>query len=488
MNEIEFMDSTARDGIQSLWALRLTTPEALAIAPAMDEAGFKVIDFGGIPGWMYHARFLKEDYWEKLRLTCGAITRTPLNMWLRSRGVHEFGSLPKPHALVKLWIKRWCDYGIRRVSFIEEENDYSNIPELVQYVQAQGAQTQTSLLYALSPIHTNEYYAQKAHEAVATGTDVIEIKDQCGILTPERTRTLIPAITKSVNGKVELQFQTHCNTGLGLLCSLEAIKLGIKTIRSCLPPLAEGSSNPSTLSIIRNAEYLGYTSKLKRDALQAISDHFYYIAQKEGLPIGTPQEYDAFYYEHQVPGGVMGSLRWQLAQLKSEHRFNDVLKEVAQVRKDLGYPIMVTPASQYIVAQATMNVLGGERYKNINDEVIQKVVSKYAIKTLGQTDPALVDRIMKLPKTQEILDWKPDQLSLEDMRREFGEDLSDDEFLFRTAVPLEYIEAMRAAGPIKTNYPRGDKPFLALLYELLQRKKSYIHIKKNDISLTLIKH
>ncbi len=161
MNEIEFMDSTARDGIQSLWALRLTTPEALAIAPTMDEAGFKVIDFGGIPGWMYHARFLKEDYWEKLRLTCEAITKTPLNMWLRSRGVHEFGSLPKPHALVKLWIKRWCDYGIRRVSFIEEENDYSNIPELVKYVQAQGAQTQTSLLYALSPIHTDEYYAQK---------------------------------------------------------------------------------------------------------------------------------------------------------------------------------------------------------------------------------------------------------------------------------------------------------------------------------------
>jgi oxaloacetate decarboxylase (Na+ extruding) subunit alpha len=488
MNEIEFMDSTTRDGIQSLWALRLTAAEALAIAPTMDEAGFKVIDYAGIPGWMYSTRFLKEDYWERLRLISGAITKTPLNMWLRSRGVTDFTSLPKPHALTKLWIKRWCDYGIRRVSFIEEENDYSNIPDLVKYVQAQGAKTHASLLYALSPIHTDEYYGRKAREAVETGTDVIEIKDQCGILTPERVRTLIPTVIKSVTGEADLQFQTHCNTGLGLLCSLEAIRLGIKTIRSCLPPLCEGTSNPNTLSIIRNAEYLGYTSKLKMDVLKAISDHFTYIAKKEGLPIGSPQEFDAFYYEHQVPGGVMATLRWQLSQLKSEHRFNDVLREVAQVRKDLGYPIMVTPASQYIVAQATMNVLGGERYKNINDEVIQKVVSKYAVKTLGETDPALKARIMNLPKTQEILDWKPVQPSLEEMRREYGEGLSDDEFLYLTAVPIEYINAMRAAGPIKATYPRGDKPFMALLYELMQRKRSYIHIKKDDFSVTLIKH
>ena len=488
MNEIEYVDSTTRDGIQSLWAMRLTAPEALAIAPTMDEAGFKVIDYRGIPAWRYSAQFYKEDEWERLRLISAAITKTPLNMWLRSRGVTDFTSFPKPHALVKLWIKKWCDYGIRRVSFIEEENDYSNIPELVKYVQSEGAQVQISLLYSLSPIHTDEYYAKKAREAVATGGNVIEIKDQSGLLTPERTKTLVPAVLESINGEAELQFQTHCNTGLGLLCTLEAIKQGVRTVRSCLPPLAEGSSNPNTLSIMRNAEYLGYTSKLKMDALKAISDHLFYVAKKEGLPIGAPVEYDAFTYEHQIPGGVLATLRWQLSQLKSEHRFNDVLKEVAQVRTDLGYPIMVTPASQYIVAQATMNVMAGERYRSISDEVIQKVVVDSAVKPLGQIDPALLDKIMNLPRTQELLKWKPVQPSLEEMRHEFGEGLSDDEFLLRTAVPMEFIESMRAAGPIKTNYPRGDKPFLALLYELLQRKRSYIDIKKNDFSLTLIKH
>jgi oxaloacetate decarboxylase (Na+ extruding) subunit alpha len=488
MNEIEYIDSTTRDGIQSLWALRFTAAEALAIAPIMDEAGFKVIDFSGIPAWRYSAQFLKEDYWERVRLMGQAVTKTPLNMWLRSRGVTDFTSFPKPHALVKLWIKRWREYGIGMVSFIEEENDYGNIPELVKYIHEQGMQVRVSLLYSLSPIHTDEYYAQKAREAVATGTKIIEIKDQCGVLTPERVRTLVPVVLNSVNGEAEVHFQTHCNTGLGLLCTLEAIKLGIKTVRSCLPPMAEGSSNPSTLSIMRNAKYMGYDSHLNTTALQTISDHMFYIAKKEGLPIGTPQEFDAFYYEHQVPGGVMGSLRWQLTQLKNGHRFEEVLREVAQVRKDLGYPIMVTPASQYIVAQATMNVLSGKPYKSINDEVIQKVVLDYAVKAPGQVDPALLEKIMNLPRTQEILTWKPVQPSLEEMRQEYGEGLSDDEFLMRTTVPMEYIEPMRAAGPIKTNYPRGDNPYMTLLYELMQKKKSYIHVKKDDFNVTLIKH
>jgi oxaloacetate decarboxylase alpha subunit len=488
MNEIEFVDSTTRDGMQSLWAMRMPAAEALAIAPVMDEAGFKVIDFSGIPAWRYSAQFHKEDQWERVRRICSAITKTPLNMWMRSRGLNDFTSFPKPHSLAKLWIKRWCDYGIRRISFIEEENDYGNIPELVKYVQGKGAQVQVSILYSLSPIHTDEYYARKAREAVETGADVLEIKDQSGLLTPERTRTLVPAILKSVNGDAEVQFQTHCNTGLGLLCTLEAIKQGIKTVRSSLPPLAEGGSNPNTFSIIRNIEALGFTHKLKMDALKAISDHFFYIAKKEGLPIGAPVEYDAFTYEHQIPGGVLGTLRWQLSQLKCEHRFNDVLKEVAQVRKDMGYPIMVTPASQYIVAQATMNIMSGERYKSISDEVIQKLVLDSAVKPSGEIDSALLEKIMKLERTQEILKWKPVQPTLEEMRREFGEDLSDDEFLFRTAVPIEHIESMRAAGPMKTDYVRGDKPFMTLIYELMQRKKRYIHVKKNDLSLTLIKH
>lgn len=151
------------------------------------------------------------------------------------QGRHRLHKLPQTPGLGQIMDKKVVSSRIGRVSFIEEENDYSNIPELVKYAQGEGAQIQVSLLYSLSPVHTDEYYAKKVREAVATGAEVIEIKDQSGLLTPDRTKTLVPAVSDSINGDAELQFQTHCNTGLGLLCTLEAIKLGIKTIRSCLP-------------------------------------------------------------------------------------------------------------------------------------------------------------------------------------------------------------------------------------------------------------
>ena len=215
MNEIEFMDSTARDGIQSLWAIRLTAPELLAIAPVMDEAGFKVIDYAGLTNWRYDARFLHEDAWERLRLVCQAITKTPLNMWIRSRGLTDFGSAPKPRALAKLWMKRWFHYGIRRITFLEEENDYGNIPELVEYAKAEGVETVAPLMYSLSPFHTDEYYAQKARDAIDAGVDVIEIKDQGGLLTPERTRTFVSAIKESVNGEVDLPVSNPLHDRIG---------------------------------------------------------------------------------------------------------------------------------------------------------------------------------------------------------------------------------------------------------------------------------
>lgn len=486
MSEIRFIDSTTRDGVQSLWALRLTTPQFLAIAPVMDSAGFKAIEcpMGGPGGWNFAPRFLDEHPWERFRLICGAIKRTPLRMWMRSRGLHDFSSFPKPHALAKLWLSRWAHYGVRHVIFLEEENDFGNIPELVRHAKSLGMGVSTPIMYSLSPVHTPEYYVRKAKEAIAAGTDVIEIKDQGGLLTPETTRSFVQAIQEGSEGKVDLEFQTHCTTGLGLLSTLEAIRHGITSIRSCLPPLAEGSSNPSTVAIMRNAAYMGHTTGLDPAALQSISEHFTYVAKKEGLPMGAPREYDVFTYDHQVPGGVQGTLRWQLAQLKSEHRFDEVLAETAQVRKDMGYPIMVTPASQFIVAQATMNVLSGERYKTVCDEVIEKLVLKSAIQPPGTPDPGLMDRIMKLPRTHQILERKHVQPSLEEMRRELGEDLSDDDFLFRTAASKEYFDAVRGKS-IRSDYPRGDNALMTLLQELMQRKRSSIEIRKGDLYVSL---
>jgi oxaloacetate decarboxylase alpha subunit len=181
----------------------------------------------------------------------------------------------------------------------------------------------------------------------------------------------------------------------------------------------------------------------------------------------------------------MGTLKWQLSQLGNIHRLEEVLRETAQVRKDLGYPIMATPASQFIVAQATMNVLGGGQYKNICDEIIQKSVAEYAVKPPGPIDTNLMDKIMSLPRTAELLNAQHQKPSIEELRHEIGEDLSDDEFLLRLVVPEEYIIAARAAGPMRLDYLKEDKPVLTLIQELMQSKKRHIHIKKKDLSLTL---
>lgn len=486
MSEIKIVDSTVRDGVQSLWGMRLKTAELLAVASKMDNAGYKAIEgmYGGVI-FNYAARFLKEDPWEKFRLISQTITKTPLNVAIRSRNMLDFAPAPKPRSLAELWISRYIHYGIKRIGFLEDENDYANIPELIKHTQENGAEALVYLMYTPSPIHTDEYYANKAKEAVEMGIDIIEIKDPGGLLTPDRTRTLVPAIQNAVKKDTQIEFQSHCNTGLGLLCSLEAVKLGVDAIRSCLPPLAEGSSLPNTRSIIKNARYLGYSSNLDEKLLDEISAHFHYVAKREQLPIGQPLEYDASFFEHQIPGGVMGTLKNQLAQLKAGDRFEDVLKETAQVRKDMGYPIMVTPTSQFVVAQATINVLSGEPYKEICREVIEKTLAPYTVHPPGKIDAGLLDKMMKYPLTQEILDSNHKTPSLEEMRKNLGEDLSDDEFLLRLVVPEEHIQKARAAGPIQVQYTRDEKPFLTLLQELVQQKRQYVHIQKKNFSLTL---
>ena len=202
------------------------------------------------------------------------------------------------------------------------------------------------------------------------------IEDASGILTPERTRELISIVQRNCAG-IPLEFHCHCNSGLAPLCYLEAIQAGVTTVHTAVAPLANGTSLPSTESILKNARRLGFTSDLDEDALAAVSAHFRKIAEKENLPIGAPREYDLFHFDHQVPGGMMTNLTRQLRELGMEHRLDEILQEVVQVRKEFGYPVMATPYSQIVGVQAVENVVSGERYKKIPDETI-----KYALQLL----------------------------------------------------------------------------------------------------------
>jgi oxaloacetate decarboxylase alpha subunit len=379
--------------------------------------------------------------------------------------------------------------GIKRVQ-LHEINDFGfRLSQNVQFARDAGLKVVLALIYSHSPKHTNEYYAKKAQEAMKLKPDIIYLKDPGGLLTPERTKTLIPVIFQNING-MPFELHSHCTTGLAPLCYLEAIRLGVKTLHTCIPPLANSSAQPSMVNIASNARFMGYTPTITdEEAIEPITAHFRYIARREGLPIGAPVEYNAYQYMHQVPGGVISTLREQLTRIKMQHRLGEVLEETIQVRKDLGYPVMVTPFSQHVVTQATINVMLGERYKEVIEELIQYAVGFWGEEAKSAIEPNLMDRIMSLPRAKEIANWEPPEPSIKEMRQKYGgPGISDEELLLRYMGREEELEAVRAAGPIK-EYPSTRTPLLALIRELTKQKDSnYISIQKGELSLTIQKY
>jgi oxaloacetate decarboxylase alpha subunit len=458
----------------------MTTAMMLPIAAVMDEVGFEALDFMALISMDWCIRNQQENPWDRLRLISEAMPHTPL---IVGGVLRNFGNVPD--SITEFWALKIAEAGAGRIRINDPCHDIEQITKAIKWSNAAGLMTMVALIYSDSPVHTDEYYANKALEMAKAGAERLFIKDVDGLLTPERTRTLVPAIMKKIDG-IPLEIHGHCTTGLAPLCYLEAIKHGVCTVHTAVSPLANGPSQPSTENILRNARYLGFSPNLNEKALTAVADHFRYVAKREGFPTGIPVEYDPFQYEHQVPGGMMSNYRAELARRGLDGHLKEILKEIARIRKELGYPIMVTPLSQYIGAQAVLNHTAGERYTIVTDEIIKFVLGHYG-EIAGEVDKDVIDRINKLPRTRELLNWEPPEKSLEELRREFGPELTDEEFLLRVlSSNQEAVDHVLAAGPKNYDYPRGDKPVLALLQELvMQKHAAYIQIKKDNFSLTL---
>lgn len=424
MKEIGFIDTTLRDAPQSLWNGKMTTAMISPIAPTIDEVGFESLDFMMLAGLDWITRYLHENPWERMRLMAKAMPNTPLIV-----GGVLCGLGTVPDSVLKLWMKLVVDAGMRRIRVNEPWHDLPRIRNQIKWSKAAGLTTMVSLIYTHSPVHTDEYYAKKAKEVAKAGPDIVFIKDVGGLLTPERTQTLVPAIMKNIDG-IPLEIHGHCTTGLSPLCYLGAIKLGVTGVHTASSPLANGPSQPSAENILSNVRRLGYSPNINEKPLKAIADHFRGIAEKEGFPIGSPVEYDLFQYEHQVPGGMMSNYKFELSQKGLENRLEEVLQETALIRKEFGYPIMVTPISQFVGAQAMLNVLGGERYKLVTNETIKYLLGHYG-EIVGPVDKGLRDKIMGLPMTKKLLDWEPPQPSIEELRQKFGADISEEELVLR---------------------------------------------------------
>jgi pyruvate carboxylase len=224
-------------------------------------------------------------------------------------------------------------------------------------------------------------------------------------------------------------------------------------------PLANGTSLPATETVLKNLKRLGYQCDLDEEALAAVSAHYRQIAEKEGLPLGRPMEYDVYYLEHQVPGGMMTNLTRQLREIKMEDRLGEILEEVIRVRKDFGYPVMATPYSQIVGAQAFENVVSGERYRTVTDESIKYVLGYYGEPAVA-VEPALKDRVMSLPRAKELLEWQPEGFlkSVQELREELGPELSDDDLLLKILIPGRPVRRAQQATPAAGQAASGAAP------------------------------
>ncbi len=436
MNKIEFVDQTIRDAQQSLWGFTMRTDHMVPIAEMMDKVGYRAIATVGSQAFTVQVRTLNEDPWERIRVLSRLITKTPL------RGSYQIGSLSSfdlstPRDIITLWIKRSVANGIKSFWICDYQTDMEKFVYFARLAKKEGAEVVPALMYTSSPAHNKEHWARKTRlimEAKAC-VDRIMIEDASGVITPDETRELVTTIQKNCEG-LPLEFHSHCNVGLAPLSYLEAIRAGVTTVHTAVAPLANGTSLPSTENILRNARRMGFSSDLDEDALAAVSAHFRKIAEKEGLPIGVPMEYDLFHFDHQVPGGMMTNLKRQLAEVGMGHRLDEILEEVVLVRKELGYPVMATPYSQIVGAQAMENVVSGERYGRVTDEAMKYVLGYYG-EPVAPIDKNVMDRIMNSPQAAKLRNWKPAgyDKSVEELRREIGPELSDDDLLLRVLIP-----------------------------------------------------
>jgi oxaloacetate decarboxylase alpha subunit len=334
---------------------------------------------------------------------------------------------------------------------------------------AAGAQeAMGALTFTVSDIHDDAFYAGLAGQ-MARCPDIgrVYIKDPAGLLTPDRARTLIPAVKQQL-GTVPLELHSHCTLGLSPLTYLAAPDLGVSVLHVACGPLANGSSLPDAQRITANLRELGHRVDIGDHQVALAASYFARLAAAESRPAGQPGQFDASFLRHQVAGGVMTTTHRQLTELGLADRFDAVIAEVADVRAELGHPIMVTPFPQIVCSQALYNVIGKTRYGTVPDQVIRYVLGRFGRPT-GPVDPDVKDRILALPRAKQLLN-EPPPPGLAELRARFP-GTGDEEMLLRAVMPAAEVDAMLAAGPV-TPERRHYNPDLTAILDLLARLRS----------------
>ncbi len=386
---LRITDTTLRDGHQSLWATRMRTDDIIDIIDTIDNVGYYSLEVWGGATFDVCLRYLYEDPWERLRLIKSKAKNTSLQMLMRGQNIVGYKNYPDD--LVERFVMAAHDNGIDIFRVFDALNDSRNLEAAIRAIKKCGAHAQGALSYTISPVHTIKRYVKDAKEQVDMGIDSLCIKDMAGLLSPTMSKDLVTALQKELN--IPIQIHCHSTSGMAYSAYLDGVKAGAGAVDCAISSLAGFSSQPPVETIIAMFSETKHEVNLDIDALRKVNKYFSDLSPKRCKPRTFEPVIDSEILIHQIPGGMISNFRSQIEQQGAIEKLSAALEEVAIVRKDLGYPPLVTPTSQIVGTQAVMNVLTGERYKMVPQEVKNYVKGMYG-RPPAPIDPKLVKKIL----------------------------------------------------------------------------------------------
>jgi len=422
MQKVHITDVILRDAHQSLIATRLRTEDMLPACPMLDDIGYWSLECWGGATFDACLRFLKEDPWERLHKLKQALPKTRLQMLLR--GQNLLGYRHYSDDVVQKFIAKAAENGMDVFRIFDALNDVRNLKTAIEATKATGKHAQGTICYTTSPVHNTASFVELAKDLANLGCDSIAIKDMAGLLTPYAASELVKALKDAVD--LPLHLHCHATSGLAEMCQLKAIEAGCQHIDTAISSWAGGTSHPPTESLVAALRGTPYDTGLDLDKLQAVNSYFAEVRKKYRRYESEFTGIDTQVHVFQVPGGMISNLANQLKERNALDRIGEVYKEIPLVRKDLGYPPLVTPTSQIVGTQAVLNVLTGKRYETITNEVKRYLQGGYG-KAPAPVDGNLQKRAIG---KEEVIDCRPADLlkpEFDNLRQEIGELALNDE-------------------------------------------------------------
>ncbi len=349
MTTIEFVDQTLRDGQQSLWGLKMRPYHAADALAHIDRAGYRVVDLTGPGMFTVLLRTFKDDPWAATDFLVQGLKNNVVRCGMRTISVIGFNHTPD--SIIDLWIQTLIKHGVTSFWIYDCLYDMPTMHRLAKVIHDNGGEAVPAVMYGLTGAHDDDFFAQRAKEMASwEGVRTIYVEDAAGVLKPERAATLLPAI-RAATGTIPLELHCHNTTGLAPLNYIEGIKAGFTILHTASRPMANGPSLPSTEAMTTIVESLGHTHNLDKSTFTPVAANFEWAARDAGFEPSVPAEYDPRIYDHQLPGGMTGTLISQLEQHGMADKFSAVLEEIPRVRQELASPIMATPFSQFVGIQ-----------------------------------------------------------------------------------------------------------------------------------------